>query len=560
MKKSFCLPVFALALVLVSAFAYARPAQETPSSQPATVIGQDMGVVRTNFGQVSGVFEKGLTYYKGVPFAKPPVGNLRWAPPEDPAPWQGVKACTSYAPMSMQILSTTDWYGPEFYYDYLDSYPNMSEDCLYLNITTPAKSSTDKYPVIFWLHGGASMHGYSYEPEFDQEELAKKGVVVVSVAYRLGLFGFLATPEMAQTSPTGTASNYGVLDVIKALEWVNKNIASFGGDPSRITVAGQSAGAGFVSNLLISPLAKGLFQNAFMSTRNINVFGTLNTLESKYASSAAYLEGKGYGKMSLAELRALPTSAFLNRTTEKPEIYNQGFGACIDGYSLPYNPGEVLTKQGGLNGVNVMMGNNSGDGNDTFSIITMDSFYQGAKRTYGELYDKYNFEKLYIPSDDIGATIINLEIQSQQRTTLNTLTAGYLSEKNPNSNMFVFLFTHAPPGREAEIRKAWHSADLWYWFDSMRDIPEQRDWTELDYAIGDMASQYLVNFATTGNPNGPAVLNWPATTRTNLVFMDLAEKFAVRRNFYSGTYKVNRDNLLRDNVLRQNKELAELYK
>ncbi|MDO4549415.1 MAG: carboxylesterase family protein, partial [Clostridia bacterium] len=287
-------------------------------------------------------------------------------------------------------------------------------------------------------------------------------------------------------------------------------------------------------------------------------FGTITPIESKYESCAAYLEEKGYGDMTLEQLRELPTSAFINETTEKPEIYSKGFGACLDGYVLPVNPVDVFTQEGGLNGVNVMFGNNSGDGNDTFSVITKDEFYEGAKNTYGDLYEAYDFESLYVPSDDLGATMINLELQSQQRTTQNTLVAQYLSKLNKDSNVYVFLFSHAAPGREAEIRKAWHSADLWYWFDSMRDIPQQRDWTALDYAIGDMSSQYWVNFAAYGNPNGPEVPYWPTTTADNPVFMDLNDEFAVRTDFYSGTYKADRDNMMRDYVLNRYSQLSDL--
>ncbi|MDO4549287.1 MAG: carboxylesterase family protein, partial [Clostridia bacterium] len=233
-------------------------------------------VAETVYGTVSGVAEtEDVAIFKGVPYAAPPVGELRWKAPQDPESWEGVLACDEYAPMAMQILSTTDWYGPEFYYEYMDSYPNMSEDCLYLNVATPATSVDDNYPVIVYIHGGANMHGYSYEPEFDPTQLANKGVVVVTIGHRLGLFGYMATPELSEDSDYGSSGNYTLLDLIKGLEWVQENIASFGGDPSRVTIAGQSAGAGSVLNLMVSPMAKGLFHNAFLSTRSINVFGTI---------------------------------------------------------------------------------------------------------------------------------------------------------------------------------------------------------------------------------------------------------------------------------------------
>lgn len=551
MKKRFVSMITATMMIFSSLSALPVFADEVEA--------QPLLIAQTQYGTVQGVAASDeVSIFKGIPYAAPPVGDLRWAAPVDPEPWDDVLVCDEYAPMTMQILSTTDWYGPEFYYDYFDTYPNMSEDCLYLNVVTPATSTDEKLPVIVWYHGGANMHGYSYEPEFDSEELAKKGVIVVTVGFRLGVFGWMATPELSEDAEYGSSGNYGLLDAIKALEWVNDNIEAFGGDPDRITIAGQSAGAGFVTNLMISPMTEGLYQNAFMSSRTFNTFGTLGSLEKQYESCQAYLDEKGYGDMTLEELRALPTSAFMNETTEKTEVYNKGFSPCLDGYSLTVEPVDVFTQEGGLRGVNIMLGDNSGDYNDTFSLITKDEFYEANRKTYGDLYDEYDFESLYVPSDDIGATFVNLDIKSEQMTTKYVIFGEYLSELNPDSNIYIFRFSHFTPGRESELRKAWHSADLWYWFDSMRDIPQQRDWTTLDYQIGDLCSQYWVNFASTGSPNGGTVPYWPTTTIENPIFMSLDDEFELLTGFYLDTYREGRDELMRAKVFDQFPDLNEV--
>ncbi|MEG1515996.1 MAG: carboxylesterase family protein, partial [Clostridia bacterium] len=308
-----------------------------------------LDVVATDKGQVSGVFENGVTYFKGIPFAKPPVGDLRWAEPQDAEAWEGVRACDAYAPMAMQILSTSDWWGSEFYYDWMSETPPMSEDCLYLNVVTPATKGDEKLPVLVWFHGGANMHGYSWEPEFEPSKLATKGVVVVSVEYRMGVFGWMTTKALSEATANGTSGNYGLMDQIQSLRWVKKNIAAFGGDPSRVTISGQSAGAGNCTSLLTSPLAQDLFQQAIMDS-SFGALGTRPTQEQTQEKCEAYLEVKGYGKLSVEELRALPTEAFMNAETQKSEVYGRGFAPCLDGYVLTESPKDFFLKEGALTG------------------------------------------------------------------------------------------------------------------------------------------------------------------------------------------------------------------
>ncbi|MDR0671607.1 MAG: carboxylesterase family protein, partial [Oscillospiraceae bacterium] len=298
-----------------------------------------LGVVDTANGAVVGVNAYGIgsavsTTYKGIPYAAPPVGANRWKPPQPVTSWSELRICNEYQAMSPQVLSTADHWGPEFYYDFNFNEANMSEDCLYLNVTTAATDASvasDKRAVFVWFHGGASMHGYSYEPEFSPEELAKKDIVVVTVGYRLGVFGFFVSDDLA-AEQGGTSGNYGFLDQIAALKWVRENIAKFGGDPSNVTIGGQSAGAGFVTQHLVSDQSKGLFKRAIIES-SLNAFGTAASYESKITSANSWLAEKGFDSLTLAQLRALPTSAFFTYGVDRADgapnkvgYYSKGFG------------------------------------------------------------------------------------------------------------------------------------------------------------------------------------------------------------------------------------------
>jgi para-nitrobenzyl esterase len=510
-------------------------------------------IVQTIYGKVSGDLdaESGIEIFKGVPYAGPPIGDLRWAAPVDPEPWDGVRACDTYPPMAMQILSTTDWWGPEFYYEFKDKKPAMSEDCLYLNVATPAKTPDDNCPVLVWFHGGASMHGYSYEPEFNPVELCRKGIVVVSVGYRIGVFGYMTTKKLSAASPTGTSGNYGLLDQIKSLEWVRRNIKGFGGDPKRVTIAGQSAGATAVCAILMSPLATDLFDRAIMNS-SFNVLGKRPTLDQTETSCEGYLKEKSYAGLSVSELRALPTSAFMNESTQKSEVYGKGFTSIVDGYAVTQSPIDFFKKKGALRGKNILFGSNSGEGNSEFSIITKGAFMESSRKTYGKLFDEYNFPELYNATDDVAATMESLRLRSETGGTQHLIVAQMLKQLNPSCNLYPYYFSHWTPGRESEIRWAWHSSELWYVFKSLRDIPQQRDWTELDFKIAEDCSSYWANFISTGNPNGGNLPYWPAASKDNPVFMEWGDTFGLRSNFYGNTKKSARDDLMREHIISTN--------
>ena len=283
--------------------------------------------VVTESGAISGVRENGLDVYKGVPFAAPPVGDLRWRPPAPVPPWTGTRKADAFAPACMQVGVSMPGETP----------PAVSEDCLYLNIWTPAKSAQEHLPVIVWIYGGGYINGSASMPLYWGDQLAHKGVIVVTIAYRLGPLGFLAHPELTRESPHHSSGNYGLMDQIAALEWIQRNIAAFGGDPKSVTIAGQSSGAMSVSILMASPLAKGLFQRAIGESGGL--FEPLQ-LAPKYLLANAERDGEKYaaslGAASLQELRRLPAALL---TGNAGGIVHP----VIEPYVLPVSPYEAFS-------------------------------------------------------------------------------------------------------------------------------------------------------------------------------------------------------------------------
>ena len=265
--------------------------------------------VRTSYGQVRGVVEEDVVLFKGVPYAAPPVGRLRWRPPEDPAPWEGVRDCAAYGPRPVQPTlggwSFEPW-ASDFYYM---GFPPYSEDCLYLNIATCAQGPEEKRPVYMWFHGGGLSTGYSYEVEFNPTVLAKKGIVVVSVGQRLNVFGYLSLPQLS-AEQGGVSGNYGLMDQVKALDWVRENIAAFGGDPDNITIGGQSGGTTKTGALARCPKAAGKVRRV-INQSCLSWTGLYPTMSQAEAEGTAFLRSLGFPEdVSLEELRAADRERF----------------------------------------------------------------------------------------------------------------------------------------------------------------------------------------------------------------------------------------------------------
>jgi para-nitrobenzyl esterase len=334
-------------------------------------IAQQPSPVKVSEGMVQGTFENGLTVYKGIPFAAPPVGDLRWKAPQPARKWEGVKDATKYGPAAFQGGNPPS---------------GKSEDCLYLNIWTPAKSAKEKIPVLVWIYGGGFSFGSTAEPGYNGEKLAKKGVVLVSIAYRVGQLGFLAHPELSAENPNHVSGNYGILDQIAGLQWIKKNIAAFGGDPNKVTIFGESAGGISVSMLCASPLAKGLFQGAisesggsFGPTRAKTYPGeNMKTLKQAEADGVAYAQK--VGATSIAELRKMEADKL-------PLGMGMGGGWPItDGYVIPDDQ-HKLYEAGKYNDIPVLIGYNSDEGASFSREKTPEEYVTGVKARYGKFAD-----------------------------------------------------------------------------------------------------------------------------------------------------------------------------
>ena len=305
--------------------------------------------VKVEGGTLQGTSEDGLTVYRGIPFAAPPVGDLRWRAPQPAAEWDGVRQATKFGPSCMQGRGTASaGQGPE-----------MSEDCLYLNVWTPAKSARDRIPVLVWIYGGGFNAGMTSEPNYSGEKLAQKGVVLVSVAYRVGLLGFFAHPELSAENPRHASGNYGLLDMIAGLQWIHRNIAAFGGDPGKVTIFGESAGGIAVSMLCASPLAKGLFHGAISQSGGSfgpprpTTFPGENLKRLPDAERAGEAYGKSAAASGIADLRKLPADKL-------PAVRGLAW-PIIDGWAIPDDQYKLYEAKR-YNDTPILVGYNSDEG------------------------------------------------------------------------------------------------------------------------------------------------------------------------------------------------------
>ena len=505
-----------------------------PAMAEETGAAEKLGVVETAYGSAQGVdgtAYDSVTLFKGMPYAAPPVDDLRWKEPQDPESWEGVKTFDTYAdaPCQWENDMASDPWKTDFYYDEL---PTFSEDCLYLNIATPAVTGDEKRPVYVWFHGGGLNHGYSYEVECDPEALAAKGVVVVEVGTRLGVFGYMALPQLAEESDYGASGNYGLMDSLKAVEWVKENIEGFGGDPENITIGGQSGGTSKTSAFFASKEGAALVDNVIWQT-GLAFDATYKTQEEIEETSIAWLQECGLtGDETLEELRAMDASVFMG----KEDNYGHAPQAMTtDGKYIQYAGLKEAYEDGNFEGVNILVGSNLGemtqDGVDGHAMETADEFYAYYKELLGDLYDEYDFENLVQVTDETAlATARTLTSEGlgsgwrSVKTAAVELFGRYYDELNENGNVYVYLFSHIAPGRNADYYWAWHSSELWYTFGSLRDIPEQREWTEWDHELADICTSYWSNFMKTGDPNGEGLAEWLPSNSEQLAYMNLGDE------------------------------------
>jgi para-nitrobenzyl esterase len=400
--------------------------------------------------------------------------------------------------------------------------PAVSEDCLYLNIWTPATRASERLSVIVWIHGGGYSNGSASMPLYWGDRLAHKGVIVVTVAYRLGPLGFLAHPQLTRESPHHSSGNYGLMDQIAALEWIQRNVASFGGDASRVTIAGQSAGAMAVSALMASPRAKGLFQRAIGESGGL--FEPLQ-LAPGYLLTNAEHDGEKYaaslGASSVQELRRLPATEMLGGTA----------GAIthpvIEPYVLPISPYDAFTC-GQQNDVPLLIGSNAEEARSLVDAanVKASTFATDIERSFGSL--PAPIIAAYPHATDVQARQARLDLERDLRFGWDMWTWARLQVRTGHSNVYYYSFKQRPPFPIGSVYHGWgasHYAELWYVFDHLDQAPW--DWSAADRRLAGEISSYWVNFAKSGDPNGRGLPYWPVFTGTDGNVLDLDDPITV---------------------------------
>ena len=480
-------------------------------------------------GLVSGVpaGETGdVTVYRGIPYAAPPVGQLRWKPPQPVEPWAGVLACENYGPVCPQPSKKIGVYEA-------DKAP-ADEDCLYLNVWMPAGASEKKLPVMVWIHGGGFTIGSGSMPYYDGQNLARLGAVIVTINYRLGPLGFFAHPQLSAESEHGVSGNYGVLDQIAALEWVQQNIAAFGGDPDCVTIFGESAGSVSVCYLMVSPLAEGLFHRAiaqsgaaqFMKRR---LRGDNQRQESAEAMGVRLAEELGCdGPDAIAKLRQKSSQELLD--TIKPQILSAPGGnklyPMVDGYVLPDAPGKLFA-EGKQHNVPLIMGSNAADGN-IFALNMPLKSATAYKMFVRMLFRGYTDRVLKLfpaeSDDDVKAAYERLltvvAFACPTRETLRQMS-------NVEANAYQYEFTRVPPVLAKQGMGAIHGLEVHYVF---RNV-SPRMLTPEDEELSRTISAAWVRFAATGDPSGEG-LQWPPYEEESAQYVEFGDEVKVRSDLY----------------------------
>ncbi len=457
--------------------------------------------VQVEGGAVTGLpgRDPSITAFKGIPFAAPPVGDLRWREPKPVIPWKGVRKGGEFGSSCIQTIH--DEFKP-WTYEFM-THNQISEDCLYLNVWTPAKSATEKRPVFVYVYGGAFNSGSAAVPLYDGEGLAKKGLVVVTFNYRVGVFGFLALPELTRESPHHVSGNYGLLDQVAALRWVQANISHFGGDPTRVTVGGQSAGSISVHDLTASPLAKGLFKGAIMESGGSTV-GRMGIRIRPKTLAEAEADGEKFmhaqGAATLAQLRAM---SWQKLTKTEPGLR---FGPIVDGYLLPA-PVSTVFADGKENDVVSLTGINTGElqglAGPQGTPQTVEAYGEEAKKRFGDQADE--FLKLY-PATTEGQVSSALQESARDSNVTALYLWAQVRAKTSKTPVYEYLWNHVLPGPDAPRYGAFHSSELPYVLNTLN--MSDRPFAPQDQEIADVMSSYWVNFVTYGDPNGKGLARW----------------------------------------------------
>ncbi|MEW6129061.1 MAG: carboxylesterase/lipase family protein [Acidobacteriota bacterium] len=461
------------------------------------------GIIKVEDGLISGSTLEGVRIFKGIPYAAPPIGNLRWKPPQPALPWNGVRECTEYGPDCPQApyAQTSLYYAQP---------RRQSEDCLYLNIWSSAKPG-EAQPVMVWIHGGALTRGSGATKTYDGTSFAKKGVVLVTINYRLGPLGYLAHPELTAESPNQSSGNYGILDQITALKWVQKNIRAFGGDPNRVTIFGESAGSWSVNALVASPLAKGLFHRAIGQSGGS--FGPMTSLkEDKKGFISAEKIGAAFGKAigaeSLQAMRTVPVEKIIEVFNNDIEGRKFRTSPNVDGWVLPDEIRNIFAK-GKQNAVPVIIGSNANEMTSltTPAILpkTMADYRKRVKSQYGAMIKE--FDAIYPVQNEADIAGAILGSMRDVAFTLPMRTWAKMTGTG-KSKAYLYYFSHVPPNPNSKYLGAYHAAEIAYVFNNLNR--QNLLLQEADFQLAQLMMNYWVNFAKTGNPNGKGLPQWTA--------------------------------------------------
>ncbi len=515
MKKQSLLLLFTLNIVLPIL---------AQNKKGAVANSNDKYQVKTVNGIAEGVIEKsGIYSFKGIPFAAPPIGDLRWKEPQAAKNWKGVLKADHFGfrPMQTNVFGDMNFRSA-----------NTSEDCLYLNVWTPSKKTKKLLPVLVYFYGGGFVAGDGSENRYDGESMAKKGIVALTVNYRLGVFGFLAHPELTKELPHHASGNYGFLDQAAALQWVQKNIAAFGGDPKKVTIAGESAGSASVSALMASPLSKNLIAGAIGESGSI--LGTLSAVPLSEGEETGVRFAKSIGANSLADMRAMNADSLLKVST-KFGLFN--FQRTIDGYFFPKSP-YVIFETGEQAHVPLLVGWNNEE--MTYRMImggdklNKENFVKAVQKLYGEKADQ--ILKVYNPATDEEVERVATDLAGDRFIAYSTWKWADAQSKT-GQPVYRYLFERArpemtpemgdvTPGLAGGIQKggnktpppkgAVHSAEIEY---AMGNLSTNKvyAWKPEDYKVSQIMQEYFANFIKKGNPNGVGLATWPAVNSSSTV-------------------------------------------
>jgi para-nitrobenzyl esterase len=520
--------------LIVSLLAFPRAAS------PAT--GEALPVVSVTGGSIRGTFDPSLPgggVFKGIPFAQPPVKDLRWREPQPVQAWQGIRDATQSSASCIQpSLGTGGFLKPlaERYGAMYKAAPiDISEDCLYLNVWTPNWPVKNPVPVMFWIHGGSNVIGSGGENTYDGAALARKGVVVVTINYRLGVFGFFAHPELTRESPHHASGNYGILDQIAALEWVRENIARFGGDPKRVTVFGESAGSIDAGMLLCSPLAAGLLQRVILESGPVVSLAQPAPLDEgeRFGESVAHALGS---PGDLRKLRESPPESVIKAAGEAA-ARSRDPGFVLDGWSLRESPAKIFA-EGRQLPVDMMIGNNGreisvfrGASSSGSAVLGGDSVKETIRMFYGGATPVVTGLFLIdsaLHRTEAADSWINDVICACPEMAMSLLQAG------TGHPAYVYQFLRSIPGKGQKTLGSFHSLELPYVFAGFR----KPSWSwlpfePLDFALGESMQSYWTNFAKTGNPNGLNLPNWPSFDASSQTAMEFTQQGKAQARMHS---------------------------